>query len=154
MENWVVKLVQTKISWSTGYETLAALKPLFVRIFLVMVGGGLGALSRYGVGLLAARFMGSRFPWGTLLVNLAGCFLIGVSFALVERTNLLSPSARLFIMTGFLGALTTFSTYALETIVSVRGEAIFVALLNFFLNNAAGLALVLAGMWFVRMMRS
>ncbi|MBW1840277.1 MAG: fluoride efflux transporter CrcB [Deltaproteobacteria bacterium] len=132
---------------------LRSLHPILINILMVMVGGSLGALSRYGFALMAGRFIGARFPWGTLMANLVGCFLIGVAFALVERTNLLSPSARLFIMTGFLGSLTTFSTYALETVVSVRGETVSIAFLNFFLNNALGLVLVLSGMWIVRLIR-
>jgi len=124
-----------------------------IKILMVMLGGSLGSLCRYGFALMAGRLIGTRFPWGTLTANLTGCFLIGISFALVERTNLLSPSARLFFMTGFLGALTTFSTYALETVVSVRGETSSIAFLNFFLNNALGLILVLAGMWTIRLIR-
>ncbi|MFC1829047.1 fluoride efflux transporter CrcB [Thermodesulfobacteriota bacterium] len=132
---------------------LRLLHPTLINILMVMVGGSLGALCRYGFALMAGRFIGTRFPWGTFMANMVGCFFIGISFALVERTNLLSPSARLFFMTGFLGALTTFSTYALETIVSVRGETVSIAFLNFFLNNALGLVLVIAGMWIVRLVR-
>jgi len=132
---------------------LRLLHPTLINILMVMVGGSLGALCRYSFALMAGRFIGTRFPWGTFMANMVGCFFIGISFALVERTNLLSPSARLFFMTGFLGALTTFSTYALETIVSVRGETVSIAFLNFFLNNALGLVLVIAGMWIVRLVR-
>lgn len=110
-------------------------------------------MCRYGVALAAGRLIGARFPWGTLIANLTGCFLIGVSFALVERTNLLSPSARLLFMTGFLGALTTFSTYALESVNSIRGETWLIAVTNIVVNNAAGLFLVLGGIWLVRFLR-
>ena len=102
-----------------------------------MAGGSLGALSRYGVSLLAASLFGSRFPWGTLIVNLAGCFLIGLCFAL----------ARLFFMTGFLGALTTFSAFALESVNAMRAQAHLVMAANLLLNNVLGAALVLLGMW-------
>ena len=78
-----------------------------------------------------------------------GCFLIGAAFALADRTTLLSPSVRLFFMTGFLGALTTFSTYALETVSIARSGVVTPAVLNFLLNNLVGLVLVLAGMWLV-----
>jgi len=122
-----------------------------MKILLVMVGGGLGALSRYGVSLLAAQLFGSRFPWGTLIVNLAGCFLIGLSFAMAERgSSFMSPSIRLFFMTGYLGGLTTFSTYALETTNAVRAENSLVVLPNVIVSNILGMLLVLLGMWVAR----
>ena len=114
-----------------------------------MAGGSLGALARYGTGLLAVKYFGIRFPYGTLIVNLTGCFLIGICFALVDKTNWLTPSMRLFLMTGFLGALTTFSTYAIETIVSLQSGTISFAVLNFLLNNLLGLTLALSGIGLV-----
>jgi fluoride exporter len=120
-------------------------------VLLVMLGGSIGALSRYGVSLLAVKLFGTRFPWGTLMVNLAGCFLIGLAFALAERgSGVMNPSIRLFFVTGYLGALTTFSTYALETTNAVSAQSSMVAVLNFAANNLLGVALVLLGMWVVR----
>ena len=119
---------------------------LVYKLLLVMAGGSLGAVCRYAFSLAAIRCLGIRFPWGTLLANMTGCFLIGVAFVLAERTALLSPSARLFFMTGFLGSLTTFSTYALESVISMRAGS-HVAVINFFINNIGGGILVLAGMW-------
>lgn len=133
-------------------QSLQSLKPIFATIFLVMAGGSLGALTRYGTGLLAVKYFGIRFPYGTLIVNLTGCFLIGICFALVDKTDWLSPSTRLFLMTGFLGALTTFSTYAIETIVSMQSGTISVAVFNFLLNNMLGLTLALAGMGLVHVL--
>ena len=78
---------------------------------LVMLGGSLGAASRYAVSLLTARLFGPQFPYGTMVVNLAGCFLIGLLFALADRSRLLTPDVRLLLITGYLGALTTFSTF-------------------------------------------
>jgi CrcB protein len=120
-------------------------------ILLVMAGGSIGALSRYGVSLLAVKLCGSRFPWGTLLVNLAGCFLIGVAYALAERgSTWMTPSVRVFFVTGYLGAMTTFSTYALETTRAAGAEDHVGALLNMAANNLIGLALVLLGAWVAR----
>lgn len=116
------------------------------KILLVMAGGSLGAVCRYAFSLAAIRYLGNRFPWGTLLANLSGCFLIGVAFALAERSFVLSLSARLFFMTGFLGALTTFSAYALESVIYMRAGS-HVAVMNFFINNIGGGILVFAGMW-------
>jgi CrcB protein len=122
-----------------------------MKILLVMAGGSLGALSRYGVALLAANLFGARFPWGTLIVNLTGCFLIGLAYSLGERTSFVGPSVRLFFMTGYLGALTTFSSYALETVNAAGTAGPLVATTNFLSNNVFGIALVLLGMWVGRL---
>ncbi len=122
------------------------------KILLVVLGGSLGALSRYGVALLAVKLFGARFPYGTLIVNLSGCFLIGLSFALAERGfPLMNPSGLLFFVTGYLGALTTFSTYALETVNSIRSGALLAPLVNVLLNNVCGAALAFLGMWIGRL---
>jgi CrcB protein len=118
------------------------------KILFVALGGSLGALSRYWVAVMAVRLFGSDFPWGTLIVNLAGCFLIGLAFALADRgMSFMVPSARLFFMTGYLGALTTFSTFALESVNALRASALLVALVNVLGTNLAGGALVFLGMW-------
>jgi CrcB protein len=122
----------------------------FVKILLVMAGGSLGAVGRYLISLGAVRFFGTGLSWGTFIANMIGCFLIGVSFALVDRLPLLTPSARLFFMTGFLGALTTFSTYALEVVESLRGGGFMTAALTFAANNLGGIVLVLAGIRLVQ----
>lgn len=118
-----------------------------MKILLVMLGGSLGALSRYGVALLAIKLFGTKFPWGTLIVNLSGCFLIGLAFAWGERgLNIMNPSIRLFFMTGYLGALTTFSTFGLETVTSYQGRQFLVSIANILANNVVGIALVFLGM--------
>lgn len=118
-----------------------------MKILAVMVGGSLGALSRYGVSLLAVKLFGPRFPWGTLIVNLSGCFLIGLSFAWAERgLSIMNSTMRLFFMTGYLGGLTTFSTFGLEMVNSIRAGTHLVTVANFFANNIIGAALVFLGM--------
>jgi CrcB protein len=120
-----------------------------LKLLLVMAGGSLGAVARYLISLGAVRLFGTGLSWGTFLANMLGCFLIGTSFALIDRLPLLTPATRLFFMTGFLGALTTFSTYALEVVESMRGGGFGVAAVTFLANNVGGIGLVLAGMWLV-----
>ena len=123
-----------------------------MKLVWVLIGGSLGAACRYGVNLWAARTWGAGFPYGTLVVNLAGCLLIGLAFGLSERANLLGPNVRLFFITGFLGALTTFSSYAVETVNAARAGALLIAGLNLLFNNLIGFALVVAGMVLSRLM--
>ena len=119
------------------------------RLALLFIGGGLGALLRHLTTLTAVRLFGTGFPWGTLAVNWVGCFIIGILFALGEKAEWLGHSTRMFWMTGFLGGLTTFSTYGLETVHAV-GNGWGSALSNVMANNIGGLLLVAAGMWIVK----
>jgi CrcB protein len=120
------------------------------KLLLVIIGGSIGAASRYGVNLLTVRLWGSNFPWGTFVVNMVGCLLIGLAFGLAERSSWVTPSVRLFFVTGFLGALTTFSSFAVETVNTANAGSGYLAATNFVANNAGGLALVLAGMWLAK----
>ncbi|MEW6078938.1 MAG: fluoride efflux transporter CrcB [Thermodesulfobacteriota bacterium] len=117
------------------------------KLMLVMLGGSLGAISRYGVGLLTARLWGTHFPWGTLIVNLTGCFLVGLIFALADRGRLVTPEMRLLLITGYLGALTTFSSFSLETVNAGRSGLVLLPLVNILVNNIGGFFLTLAGVW-------
>ena len=82
---------------------------------VIFVGGGLGAMLRYGFGGLVQRAIGSFFPWGTFVVNASGCLAIGILATLLEERSLLGPSWRLFLLVGVLGGYTTFSSFGLET---------------------------------------
>lgn len=123
------------------------------KIWLVFLGGGIGSLVRYSATLLSARVFGTSFPWGTAIVNLAGCFIIGVVYSIAERAQLIGPSARLFIMTGFLGGLTTFSTFGLESVNAYRAAGGVALLVNVLLHNICGLTLVGLGMMAARLIR-
>lgn len=115
------------------------------KILLVFLGGGLGSVSRFGVSLLSVKMFGERFPAGTLTVNLAGCLLIGLLFSLGTERNIIGPSARLFFMTGFMGGLTTFSSFGLESINLAREGLVDLSIINIALNNAGGLVMVIIG---------
>lgn len=104
---------------------------------------------RHGVSVLVYRFVPATFPWGTLVANLAGCFLIGALWTLSERTSF-PPGLALFVFTGMLGAFTTFSTYALESLQLMQRGQVWSGLANIAGSTVAGLLLVLAGMALTR----
>jgi CrcB protein len=114
------------------------------KLLLIALGGALGALLRYAVSGLTYRFFDPPFPWGTLVVNLAGSLLIGFIWGLSERARL-PPQVLPFFATGVLGAFTTFSTYSLECYTLLRDGEVGLALLNFAANNGLGLLLVYLG---------
>jgi CrcB protein len=116
-----------------------------VKIFLLLLGGAIGSLARYLVTIFSVKTYGTGFPVGTLFVNLVGCFLIGLVFGLGEYKGI-SPTFRIFFITGFLGALTTFSTYSLETVNNAGSGSFDLALMNIAANNIGGLILVKVGL--------
>lgn len=116
---------------------------------IIALGGACGALARYGVSRTVNRLTGGIFPWGTLAVNLAGLFIIGFLFELFER-RVVPSELRTMATIGFLGALTTFSTYGLETLNLLRDGEIRLGLWNMLLHNGAGLLCVVAGVVLAR----
>jgi CrcB protein len=107
---------------------------LLYSVFLVFVGGGLGSVARYGVGLLIQPYT-PRFPLATLLANVAACLLLGILTGLQLRGQL-DESRRLLLATGFCGGFSTFSTFTNDTWSSLQNGQTASALLNVFLNLA------------------
>ena len=85
------------------------------RIFWIAVAGALGTVARYLVGLWAGKVFGPAFPWGTFIVNVTGCFLIAAIMHVATTTSFISPTLRLSLTTGFMGGLTTYSSFNYET---------------------------------------
>ena len=98
--------------------------------FLVFVGGGIGASARYYLSGAVYRFLPSDFPYGNLVVNITGCFLIGMLMTLLEERFISEPSLRIFLTIGILGGFTTFSSFSYETIALFRDAEILRAMLN------------------------
>lgn len=83
-------------------------------ILLIGLAGAMGAVTRYLLSSFVTGLFGAAFPWGTFLVNAAGCFLFGVAVGLADHFELVSDTARLILLTGFMGAFTTFSTFIFD----------------------------------------
>lgn len=108
--------------------------------------GALGTLARYGLQGLVQRFAGGAgFPWGTFAVNAAGCFLFGFVWSLAEERMIVSGHTRFIVLVGFMGAFTTFSTFAFETGELLRDAEWLLALGNAVGQIVVGTALVILG---------
>lgn len=120
-------------------------------VLLVGIGGGIGALSRYGLGLLLVRWMGTGFPWATLVVNVSGCLLIGMAMGGgVGATAFLPRELKLAGVVGFLGAFTTFSAFGYETIALLQGGKPMLAGLYVLASVLLGLMAVGLGLGLTR----
>ncbi len=115
-------------------------------VLLVALGGALGSVARWAVGGWVHRLSPtSTFPWGTLTVNIVGSFAIGAVLTLALERALVSPNARLFLVTGVLGGFTTFSAFSWESIALVRDAQWPAAFAYVFGSLAAGLLAAFAG---------
>ena len=124
-----------------------------LNIFAICMGASLGALSRWGLGLWLSN--GTGLPWGTLASNLIGGYLIGVCIALFQAMPELDPVWRLALVTGFLGALTTFSSYSAEVIGLLQQQRLAAALGWAAIHLVGSLCMTYVGMlsWNVWMAR-
>lgn len=114
------------------------------KILFVLAGGALGSVFRYSVSGMSHRLFTGVFPYGTLVVNLAGSFFIGFAWGLLENTNI-SSNFRTFLFIGIFGGFTTFSSYSLETMNLLRDGEIKMGLINILGSNLLGLLLVFLG---------
>ena len=117
-----------------------------LHVLMVGLGGFVGAVGRYLVsGWVHSLLRNPWFPYGTFVVNVAGCLAIGILGGLADNRQVLSPEARLFVLVGVLGGFTTFSSFSYESLGLVRDGQMTAALLNVTLQVVIGFAAVLAG---------
>lgn len=124
--------------WNEGEKALQ-------KYLLIAAGGALGSIARYWVGTMVVSRMGTRFPYGTFLINITACVIIGFSITYLGKRVELSPAWRYFIPVGFVGAYSTFSTYEWETLSTLRSGAFALAALYAVGSLLLGLAAVWCG---------
>ena len=112
-------------------------------LVLVALGGGIGSVARYLCQKWFAENTVHPFPWATFFVNLLGCLLIGIIYAMAERSSLLTPQTRLLLITGFCGGFTTFSAFAFENMDLLRSGDIS----YFILYSVGSVILGIAGVF-------
>jgi len=112
----------------------------------IALGGALGALARYSLGVWVYERMGTRFPYGTVVINVTGCFLMGLVLAILDTHMELNPAWRYTIPVGFIGAYTTFSTFEYETLHAAQNGEPAIAFLYFGVSLILGFVGVWLGM--------
>lgn len=122
-----------------------------MKILLVGFGGMIGALMRYLITCISMEKLGIQFPYGTLLANFIGCFVVGVVMGAIFEKSLLSENVRLLVVVGFAGGLTTFSSFSFETINLMQQQQYFLSMLNVSGNLFFGFLATLAGINLVRL---
>lgn len=123
-------------------------------VLWVALGGGIGAAARYGVNVWSGRVLGTEFPWHTLIVNVLGCFIMGLLTGLMAQKLNLSPEARAFLTTGILGGFTTFSAFSLDVVLLVERKAMLAAGAYVAASVLLSIAAVFAGLHLMRTLAS
>ncbi len=116
-----------------------------LKILLLAFSGALGTLARYGLSGLISRYTYSMFPYGTVIVNMLGCFLFGIIWVFTENKIQISGEVRSIILVGFMGAFTTFSTFMFETGRMIQDGELLYAGENLLLENLIGLTALFVG---------
>ncbi|HTB24519.1 MAG TPA: fluoride efflux transporter CrcB [Puia sp.] len=114
-------------------------------ILFVGIGGGIGSIFRYTLSLFIGRHVPLAFPLGTFLVNITGCFLIGVFYSLAAKYTGFNPEWRLFLITGICGGYTTFSTFSYDGLILIKQGSIFYFMLYVLGSVVLGLLATFAG---------
>lgn len=110
------------------------------KYLLIGLGGAIGSISRYVLSRMVYHSAGESFPYGTLAVNIIGCFLIGLLMAVMQERLVTSPNYRYLLVIGLLGGFTTFSSFSYETLELMRMGSMTASLFNIFYNIAGCLA--------------
>jgi fluoride exporter len=123
-----------------------------LKYLYIAVGGALGSIARYWVGATVADKLGAKFPYGTFVINMTACVVIGFSLTYLGRRAELNPAWRYLVPVGFVGAYSTFSAYEWETLSQLRSGAFALGALYALGSLALGLAAVWGGAVLAEMM--
>jgi CrcB protein len=121
-----------------------------LQILIIGLGGFVGTVARYGVSVLAYKYAGATFPFGTLTVNIVGCFLIGLVYGVIQEKDVLSTTSRLFLTVGVFGGFTTFSSFGNETLLLLRAGHLLLGIGYVLISVLVGVAAVWGGYSLVR----
>ena len=115
------------------------------KYFFIALGGALGSVARYFVGTTVSDRLGIRFPYGTLIINISACLIIGLSLEILNRHTNINPALRYLIPIGFIGAYSTFSTFEWEIFSNLNSGAFWIAILYVAASLVFGLVAVALG---------
>lgn len=135
--------LQRRLRWLLRSETME-------KFLIISIGAVLGANARYWLGGWAAEKFGTSFPYGTLIINLTGSFVLGLFITLISDRFLLDPNWRLFVAIGFLGSYTTFSSYTYESVNLILTGQPWLGLMDLFGSSFLGGLAAVAGVLFAR----
>ena len=119
-------------------------------LVLVFLGGGLGAVSRHLTAIAVMRVAGARFPWGTMVVNVAGSLAMGLLIAWLARRSSGDSDLRLLLATGFLGGFTTFSAFSLDAVTLYERGALTAAAAYVIASVTVSILALFGGLWLAR----
>ncbi len=119
-------------------------------LVLVFIGGGLGAASRHLSGMAVTRLAGTGFPWGTMLVNIAGSLAMGLLIAWLARRSSGDADLRMLLATGFLGGFTTFSAFSLDAVSLYERGALTAAAAYVIASVTVSILALFGGLWLAR----
>jgi CrcB protein len=118
---------------------------LWQKLVLLAGAGAAGTLARFGLSVAVQKSTAGDFPWGTVAVNAVGCLLFGIVWALADERLVISVAARAIVLVGFMGAFTTFSAFAFDTLRLIEEGHLLAAAGNVLLQNVAGVVLLVVG---------